>query len=173
MAEQNLLEGKKILVVDDEADVLEILEELLPMCDVIKASTYQEAKALFESEAFDMAILDIMGVDGYGLLDIAKQKNIPAAMLTAHAFTPKNLVRSIKEGAVSYIPKEEITHIAAFLEDIFKAKKEGRSPWEPWQERLPATYFERRWGAAWRDTEDEFWSRFKVSIRAKQEDQKS
>ncbi|MEJ2588373.1 MAG: response regulator [Deltaproteobacteria bacterium] len=169
MAEKSLLEGKKILVVDDETDVLEILEELLSMCKVVKAATFEEAKALLEAEDFDMAVLDIMGVDGYALLDIAKRRKIPAAMLTAHAFTPKNLVRSIKKGAVSYIPKEEISNIVGFLEDIFKAKNEGRSTWEPWQERLPSSYFEKRWGAAWRDTEDEFWTRFKASVRAKRD----
>jgi DNA-binding NtrC family response regulator len=169
VAEKTLLEGKKILVVDDETDILEILEELLPMCEVVKAATFEEAKALLEAEDFDMAVLDIMGVDGYALLDIANRRKIPAAMLTAHAFTPKNLVRSIKQGAVSYIPKEEISNIVIFLEDIFKAKNEGKSPWEPWQQRLPTSYFEKRWGAAWRDTEDEFWTRFKASVRAKRD----
>ena len=169
MAENSLLAGKKILVVDDEADILEILEELLTMCEVVTAGTYEEAKVLLKSQDFDMAILDIMGVDGYGLLEIAKQRQIPAAMLTAHAFTPNNLVRSIRQGAVSYIPKEEISNIAVFLEDILKAKNEGKSPWEPWQKRLPSSYFERRWGAAWRDTEDEFWTRFKASVRAKRD----
>lgn len=169
MAEKNLLAGKRILVVDDEGDILEILEELLSMCEVVTAPSFEAAKALLESEDFDMAVLDIMGVDGYALLEIAKQKKIPAAMLTAHAFTPKNLVRSIKQGAVSYIPKEEISNIANFLEDILQARKAGRSPWEPWQERLPSSYFEKRWGAAWRDTEDEFWTRFKASIRAKRD----
>ena len=62
-----------------------------------------------------------------------------------------------------------ISNIVGFLEDIFKAKNEGRSTWEPWQERLPSSYFEKRWGAAWRDTEDEFWTRFKASVRAKRD----
>ena len=35
MEENKLLDGKKILVVDDEQDVLESLEELLPMCEVL------------------------------------------------------------------------------------------------------------------------------------------
>ena len=36
-----------------------------------KAATFEEGKALLESQVFDVAILDIMGVDGYGLLEIA------------------------------------------------------------------------------------------------------
>jgi DNA-binding NtrC family response regulator len=168
MSDRSLLDGKKILIVDDEPDVLEVLEEFLPMCELVKASTFEEAKALLESQAFDMAILDIMGVDGYALLDIAKKKKITAVMLTAHALTPDNVVRSIKEGAASYIPKDEITEIADFLVDVLKAQREGKNPWAPWQERLPSSYFEKRWGAAWQDTDEEFWEKFRASLRSRQ-----
>ncbi len=167
MSDTNLLNGKKILIVDDEPDVLEVLEEVLDMCEVVKASSFDEAKKLLESDNFDMAILDIMGVDGYGLLEIAIQKNIPALMLTAHAFTPDNLVKSIKEGAASYIPKEEITEITEYLVDVLTAKKEGRDPWETWQEKLPTSYFERRWGAAWKDNDKDFWDTFKASLKSR------
>jgi DNA-binding NtrC family response regulator len=165
MSESRLLDGKRILAVDDEPDILEVLEGLLTMCDVVKATTFNEAKKLLESEDFDIAILDIMGVDGYRLLDIANRRNITAVMLTAHAFTPDNLVRSIKEGAASYLPKEELPNIAFFLNDILEAQEKGKSTWEPWQERLPSSYFEKRWGAAWRDTDKDFWERFRAGIR--------
>jgi CheY-like chemotaxis protein len=165
MSESRLLDGKKILAVDDEPDVLEVLEGLLTMCDVVKATTSNEAKKLLESGDFDIAILDIMGVDGYRLLDIANRRNITAVMLTAHAFTPDNLVRSIKEGAASYLPKEELPNIATFLNDILEAQEKGKSTWESWQERLPSSYFEKRWGAAWRDTDKDFWERFRAGIR--------
>ncbi len=165
MSDHTLLDGKKILIVDDEADVLEILEELLEMCDVVKASTFEDAKNLLESQPFDMAILDIMGVDGYGLLEIANKKGIPAVMLTAHAFTPGNLLRSIKEGADSYLPKEEMVNIATFLNDVLEAIEKGKSPWGPWQKKLPTSYFERRWGAAWQDTDKDFWEKFRAGIK--------
>jgi DNA-binding NtrC family response regulator len=165
MSESRLLDGKRILAVDDEPDILEVLEGLLTMCDVVRATTFNEAKKLLESEDFDIAILDIMGVDGYRLLDIANRRNITAVMLTAHAFTPDNLVRSVKEGAASYLPKEELPNIASFLNDILEAQEKGKSTWEPWQERLPSSYFEKRWGAAWRDTDKDFWERFRAGIR--------
>ncbi len=167
MADVSVLKGKKILVVDDEPDILTVLEELLDMCQIVKAKTFLEAKAQLESQHFDIAVLDIMGVDGYGLLEIANRKSIPALMLTAHAFTPDNLVKSIKEGAASYIPKEEITEIADYLVDVLTAKKEGRNPWESWQEKLPTSYFERRWGAAWKDNDKEFWNTFKASLKSR------
>jgi DNA-binding NtrC family response regulator len=167
MSDESLLAGKKILVVDDEPDILDVLEELLSMCMVIKASTFDEARELLESQYFDLVILDIMGVDGYRLLEISKRKNMTAVMLTAHAFTSDNLRRSIKEGAVSYIPKEEMMNITSFLIDILKAQKEERNPWEPWQKKLPSSYFAKRWGAAWQDHDKEFWKRFWASKRKK------
>jgi CheY-like chemotaxis protein len=165
MVESSLLEGKRILIVDDEPDVLEVLEELLKMCQVERASTFEKAKELLETREFDMAVLDIMGVNGYGLLEIAKRKKIPAVMLTAHAFNPPNLVRSIKEGAASYIPKEEISRIVEFLNDVFEARRKGENPWKPWQERLPASYFEQKFGAAWEDTDKAFWEKFRAGLR--------
>ena len=170
MTDTDLLKGKKILIVDDEPDVLEVLEELLDMCEIYRAENFEDAKGLLASQAFDAAILDIMGVNGYGLLKIAKQKNIPALMLTAHAFTPDNLKKSIKEGAYSYIPKEELAQIADHLINVLKAAKEGSNPWKAWQEKLPTTYFEKRWGAAWRDTDKEFWDTFRASLKSRKKE---
>ena len=68
MSEKNLLDAKRILLVDDEPDILETLEDLLPMARLKTAATFDAAKALLESEPFDIAVLDIMGVDGYELL---------------------------------------------------------------------------------------------------------
>jgi DNA-binding response OmpR family regulator len=106
MAGDDILKGKKILAVDDEVDILDTLREILEKCDVDTASTFQSAKALLESKAYDAVILDIMGVKGFDLLKIAAEKKIPALMLTAHGLNPDNLVGSIKLGAKSYIPKD-------------------------------------------------------------------
>ena len=167
MSDEDILAGKKILIVDDEPDILDVLEESLSMCEVEKASTFDEARKLLESQDFDLAILDIMGVDGYKLLHMARKRNITAVMLTAHAFSPDNLVKSIKEGADSYLPKEEMKNITTFLIDILKAQKGKKSPWVPWQERLPSSYFEKRWGAAWQNRDKDFWEKFRASIKAK------
>jgi DNA-binding response OmpR family regulator len=167
MSDSNLLDGKKILAVDDEKDVLDTLVDLLPMCEVVQAASFEEAQKLFESEPFDLAILDIMGVNGYGLLGIATRKNIPAVMLTAHAWSPDNLMRSLKEGAVSYLPKEELANISDYLNDVLRAHEEGRNPWDSWHDRMPTTYFEKRFGAAWQNTNKEFWEKFRASVKAR------
>ena len=165
MLEKSELEGKRVLIVDDEPDVLEVLEESLKVCHVEVASSFEKAKELLETQNFDIAILDIMGVDGYRLLEIAVRKDIPAVMLTAHAFTPDNLVRSIKEGAASYLPKEEMPRIAEFLIDVLEARKKGISPWEPWAEKLPSSYFEKRFGAMWRASDKKFLDQFRENLR--------
>lgn len=159
MKEEDLLRGKKILLVDDEPDVLEVLEELLPMCHVAKASTFDDAKELLEGRDFDIAILDIMGVDGYKLLEIANNKNVLAVMLTAHALNPANLVQSFEGGAASYLPKEEMGNIQLFLNDILEAKEKGEHFWWRWFERLDL-YFEEKFGHNWKDGEKEFWEKF-------------
>jgi len=167
MSERKLLNGKRVMAVDDEQDILDTLVDLLPMCELVTASSFEKARELLESQQFDLAILDIMGVDGYGLLEIATRKNIPAVILTAHAWSPDNLVRSIKGGAVSYLPKEELANITDYLNDVLVAKKEGQDPWKSWHERLPTSYFEKRWGAAWKSTDRQFWETFKAGLRAK------
>lgn len=172
MSEEKLLKGKKVLAVDDEPDILEVLVELLDMCEVVAVASFEEAKQQLESQDFDIAILDIMGVDGYGLLEIANRRNIPAVMLTAHAFSADNLVRTIREGAYSYIPKEELSNITVYLVDALIARKNGENPWSSWQDRLPSSYFERRWGAAWKNVDREFWNQFKENIKARNSEKK-
>ena len=167
MSEKSLLKDKKILIVDDEPDILETLEGILSECKLVRATNFDDAKMFLESEKFDAAILDIMGVNGYGLLDIANKRKIPALMLTAHAFTPDNIVKSIKEGAASYVPKEELARIEDFLNDIFVAKEKGESPLVSWQKRLPGSYFEMKFGAAWKVANQEFRDALRAGIQAR------
>ena len=56
MAEYELLEGKRVLLVDDELDVLDTLEDLLPMCETEKASNFDDARSYLENAYFDIAI---------------------------------------------------------------------------------------------------------------------
>jgi DNA-binding NtrC family response regulator len=159
MADGNLLKGKKILIVDDEPDVLDTLEDLLTDCYTEKALSFEKAKEWMQSKDYDVAILDIMGVAGYDLLKIANEKNITAVMLTAHALSPDNVARSFKEGAAYYIPKEEMTNITTFLEDIFEAQQQGKNTWQRWFERLGA-YCTRHFGPDWQKGDQIFWEKF-------------
>lgn len=154
-----ILKNKRILIVDDERDVLDTLEGLLSNCDVVKASTFDEAKKLLETEKFDIAILDIMGVDGYELLKLANAKSVITVMLTGNALNPENIVRSFKEGAASYVPKDKITEITTFLDDILQAQKEGKSLRHRWMERL-VSFLDNRFGPDWKSHDAQFWKDF-------------
>jgi len=156
MSKNELLDGKRILIVDDEPDILESLEGLLSMCQLVKASTFEEAKKYLETQSFDIAILDIMGVNGYKLLEIANEKNVIAVMLTAHALSVENTVKAFKEGAASYIPKEELSRITDFLEDIMYAKEKGKHFWGRWIERL-GSYYEKKFGPDWQEKDKDIW----------------
>jgi DNA-binding NtrC family response regulator len=153
----DILKGKRVLIVDDEVDVLDVLTHLLDMCQVDRASTFEEAKDLLEKTPYDIAVLDIMGVRGYDLLKIADRRNIPAVMLTAHALTKADIIRSIQEGASFFAPKDRIADIASFLASVLEARQINANSWARWFESLGDFYDKRFGGTDWRDREREFW----------------
>jgi DNA-binding response OmpR family regulator len=120
----SILSGKKILAVDDEPDVLEVLKEEImdayPDCIFETATTFEAALKLLETSPYDVVILDIMGVRGFDLLDVAVKKNLRVAMLTAHALSPDALKRSYEMKARAYLPKDKLGEIVPFLEDILQ-----------------------------------------------------
>ena len=157
MDTEKILEGKRILIVDDEQDVLDQLVELLHMCRIDTATSFEEAKKNLEREDYDLAVLDIMGVQGFDLLEIAKKRKIPALMLTAHALSEENLKKSAEEGAAYYAPKDEMGKIDLFAADVIEAVENKKSPWVKWFERLAWFYDEKFHGTDWREQEKEFW----------------
>ena len=163
--DKTLLDGKRILIVDDEPDVLATLEDLLSVCDVVKAGNFLEAEDLLTTQYFDMAILDIMGVDGYKLLEIANEQKVIAVMLTAHALSPEDTNRSFKDGAASFVPKEEMSNIVIYLNDILEAKEAGKSLWWRWMERF-GDFYDKKFGLDWKDRDKDFWESLKYYDRA-------
>ncbi len=156
---KGLLDKKKILVVDDEPDVLDTLEDLLSMCEVTQARTFEQAKELMETRVFDMAILDIMGVDGYSLLEIARKKKIIPVMLTAHALSPEHTITSYRRGAALYVPKDKMGEIVTYLEDVLEALGKSKSTWWRWLDRFES-YYQKKFEAEWKGKDKEFWKNF-------------
>jgi two-component SAPR family response regulator len=121
---QSILNGKKLLAVDDEPDVLEVLEEEVleacPNCQFDKAISYEAAVEMLNAHRYDIVILDIMGVRGFDLLSLAVSRNFKVAILTAHALSPEALERSFELMARAYLPKEKLGEIVPFLEDVMK-----------------------------------------------------
>jgi DNA-binding response OmpR family regulator len=136
MHPDNIITGKYVLVVDDEQDILDSVEDILDMCNLDTASSFTEAKRLLMENKYDIAILDIMGVDGYQLLKIANIQNIPAVMLTAQASTSDNLYRLCEAGAAYYVPKIKMHELDICLVDVFQAIEAGKNSWEKGFERF-------------------------------------
>jgi len=147
---KSTLDGKRVLAVDDEPDVLTTLkEEILdaaPNCKLEVAATYEEAKKKIESQIYDVVVLDIMGVRGFDLLELAVKKNLRVAMLTAHALTQEALKRSFEMKARAYLPKEKLGEIVPFLEDVLKY--EYLPGWKRLMKKLEG-YFDARWEKYW------------------------
>lgn len=159
MDAKNRIKGKTLLIVDDEKDVLDSLIELLDMCKLDTALTFEEGKQLLEKNYYDVAILDIMGVQGFELLEIAKKHKVPALMLTAHALSEDNLKKSAEQGAAYYAPKDEMINIENFIADIIEAKEKKKNVWVKWYDRLGGFYDNRFRGTHWREDSDEFWKK--------------
>ncbi len=150
--EKSVLNGKIILAVDDEPDVLEILQqEILQACQnciLDKATTYEEAAERMINLTYDLVILDIMGVRGFDLLKLAVTRNFPVVMLTAHALSPEALKQAFEMKARAYLPKEKLGEIVPFLEDALKY--EYLPGWRRVLEKLKDS-FDRIFGAGWED----------------------
>jgi len=133
---EKVIAGKSVLIVDDEQDILDTLIEILDMCSIDTASSFSDAEKLLKKNPYDIAVLDIMGVNGYELLKIANNQNIPALMLTAHASSSDSLNRLAEGGAAYYAPKDKMHELGIFLADVFQAIEDGKSAWERGLERL-------------------------------------
>lgn len=150
MLEQDILAGKRILAVDDEEDVLDVIEEQLDDCDLVTAKDYHGAKELLEKDIYDLAVLDIMGVRGFDLLEIATRRKIPAVILTAHAMTPESLQKAIDKGAVSFLPKDELARLSELVAEILGEVKQGRTHWAKLKSSL-GHRFKEMWGEMWEE----------------------
>lgn len=115
-------------MVDDEPDVLETVAEILDMCTVETARSFDQAHNLLQTGHYDVVILDIMGVKGLDLLDLAVEHDIPAVMLTAPGFNPPYIIESIERGALSCFPKEDLPQLDTLLSEIFAMIDAGVDP---------------------------------------------
>jgi DNA-binding response OmpR family regulator len=147
------LNGKKLLAVDDEPDVLAVLEEEIkeacPNCQFEKATTYEQAAELIKKNTYDIVILDIMGVRGFDLLELAVKRDLKVGMLTAHALSPEALKKSHDLGARAYLPKDKLGEILPFLEDILT--QDYKKGWKRLLSKLE-NYFDDQFEPEWKKT---------------------
>jgi len=150
-----ILEGKKILVVDDEPDVLETVIDLFETTQIVTAGSFKDARKKIAQESFDLVILDIMGVNGFDLLKACREVKMPAAMLTAHALNIESLNSAVRLGAVSFLPKEELHRLPELVAEILDEMEQGRTHWEKLFQRL-GLFFKEKLGISWEDDHSKF-----------------
>lgn len=165
MDTSQILKDKVVLVVDDEPDVLDTVADVLESCLVTKARDFDTARQYLMSFTYDIVILDIMGVNGFELLKMSVRRGFPTIMLTAYALTPEALEKSIRLGAVSFLPKEKMSELDEFITDVVLG---GQQPaWEKLFSKLEHL-FNRRFGPNWRER-NAFFKEFEASLKKDRE----
>ena len=88
MLNMEVVQMQRIMVVEDDFDIQELLQNFLQEAgyEVAVANDGVEALSLFVGQRYDLIVLDIMlpKIDGYGVCElIRKQSDVPIIMLTA------------------------------------------------------------------------------------------
>ncbi len=104
--------GRKVLVIDDEPGIIEIVEANLEGdgFEVISAINGKEGLEKIKSDRPDLVVLDVMmpEMDGWEVLRRIEQDpdlaGLPVIMLTAKA-ADEDYIHGLEEGAVEYITK--------------------------------------------------------------------
>lgn len=128
-----MLTTPRVLVVDDEPDLLDLMEITLTKMglDTRRASSVAEARLLLGSERFELCLTDMRLTDGSGLevlQDIGEHHPaMPVAVITAYGNT-SNAVEALKAGAFDYISKPvALDQLRALVKTALKVpgKNEG------------------------------------------------
>jgi len=117
----------KLLIVDDDRNILELIKMRLESLDYEVRATQdeEEAKKAVMEQVFDLAVIDLqlLHQDGISLMEELRLKSpeLPVIILTAHG-SIESAVEAIKRGAYTYLTKpfdaRELTlHIARALEN--------------------------------------------------------
>jgi CheY-like chemotaxis protein len=129
------LDGQRVLLVDDDADALQMAKDVLSIAGaaVTTAASGPEALAALDRERFDVAVLDIglPGMNGYELLAAIRSRtsgehgNIPAAALTAYA-RAIDRTRSLQAGFQMHLSKPiQPAELAAAVRTLSGAHNAG------------------------------------------------
>jgi DNA-binding response OmpR family regulator len=123
---------KKILIVDDEEDILNFLELVLREkgYEVVTAGSGHDALTRAQLEKPDLVLLDIMmpQMDGWEVLKLLRiddeTASIPVAMLSART-EARDRVQGLQEGAIDYICKPfSLQELLGKIEAIFAQLEE-------------------------------------------------
>jgi two-component system, NtrC family, response regulator PilR len=124
----------KVLVVDDEPDLLELLELTLSRMglDTTRAQTVGEAIKLLDTQGFDLCLTDMRLPDGEGLGVVEhiteKGLDVPVAVITAFG-SAENAVAALKAGAFDYLAKPvALEQLRALVKQALKVPEKPSAP---------------------------------------------
>src|SRR5436305_8525371 len=122
----------KVLVVDDEPDLLELLELTLSRMglDTTRAESVNDALRLLDREPFDLCLTDMRLPDGEGLrvVEYITQKalDVPVAVITAFG-SAENAVAALKAGAFDYLSKPvALEQLRALVKQALKVPEKAQ-----------------------------------------------
>jgi two-component system response regulator PilR (NtrC family) len=122
----------KVLVIDDEPDLLELLELTLSRMglDTTRAESVGEAIGLLDKEPFDLCLTDMRLPDGEGLrvVEHINQKglDVPVAVITAYG-SAENAVAALKAGAFDYLAKPvALEQLRALVKQALKVPEKSQ-----------------------------------------------
>lgn len=120
----------RILVVEDEEPIAKMIAMNLRVADYdvkLQYNGQEAAEALAEDHAFDLALLDVMlpGMDGFSLLEVMKNYQIPVIFLTAKSDIGSK-IQGLKGGAEDYIVKPfEVLELLVRIEKVLERTGKG------------------------------------------------
>ncbi|HEX8010122.1 MAG TPA: sigma-54 dependent transcriptional regulator [Casimicrobiaceae bacterium] len=124
----------KVLVVDDEPDLLELLELTLSKMglDTARAQSVAEAIRTLDSQPFDLCLTDMRLPDGEGLRVVEhiaeKDLDVPVAVITAFG-SAENAVAALKAGAFDYLAKPvALEQLRALVKQALKVPEKPAAP---------------------------------------------
>jgi len=116
----------QVLVIDDEADIRELLGMTLSRMGLEAhcAGSTAEAIALLSRNAYDLCLTDMRLPDGDGLAVVAyvarHHPTLPVAVITAHG-SAENAVAALKAGAFDYVSKPvQLQHLRTLVQQALK-----------------------------------------------------
>ena len=124
----------RVLVVDDEPDLLELLELTLSRMglDTTRAENVGDAIRFLDKEQFDLCLTDMRLPDGDGIEVVQhitdKGLDVPAAVITAFG-SAENAVAALKAGAFDYLAKPvALEQLRALVKQALKVPEKAAPP---------------------------------------------
>lgn len=124
-----MISGSKILIVDDNPEIIEILADFLTLnnCDIHKALTGREALVVLDKTDIEVVILDVKlpDINGISLLDMIKENKPAIAVIMATGYyDPNFVIDAMKKGASDFLLKPfELDKLMLIMMRVLRERK--------------------------------------------------